>query len=116
MAAEEALSNPLPVIQATKHARALLSTPHCLQRRMLRGISTAEITEALDCADVKVLEHHPHDYRPDIGPSPSCLVLGWSSEGRPLHVVVAYATGWIVTTYEPTLPDWAAPDQKGPRE
>lgn len=63
-------------------------------------------------SDVKVLEEYPEDRR-----GPSCLVLGYSPVGRPIHVVCATAQPHLVliTVYEPRPPKWLTPTQRGPR-
>ena len=48
------------------------------------------------------------DY-PDDKYSPSCLVLGFTEDNRPLHLQVCYSSAdmlKIVTIYEPTEEDW----------
>lgn len=38
---------------------------------------------------------------------PSCLLLGWTDNGRPMHVVVSYPPHVaIITVYEPTSDGW----------
>jgi hypothetical protein len=67
-----------------------------------RRISEGDVKHVL--ATGQVLENYPDDI-----PYPSCLVLGWS-EGRPLHVVVAYNAEddetIVITTYEPDPGRW----------
>ena len=51
----------------------------------------------------EIIEQYPSDY-----PSPSCLVLGYASDGRPLHVVCG-SNGvklWFITAYFPDPIEW----------
>jgi hypothetical protein len=41
--------------------------------------------------------------------APSCLLLGFTETGRPLHIQISYAdfeTARIITIYEPDLNEW----------
>jgi len=53
----------------------------------------------------KIIEDYPQDL-----PYPSCLIYGKSSEGRPLHIVCAYAEDVdkviIITAYQPDPDLW----------
>jgi len=44
----------------------------------------------------------------DDRPFPSVLILGYTTDNRPLHIVVSVGDGvlWIITTYHPTLDIW----------
>jgi len=78
-----------------------------------RGISSAELEEAI-CRDApEIIEDYPDDSR-----GPACLVLGWPDLLRPLHVVVGYGTSQevpveVITTYEPEPPEWYNPRVRG---
>lgn len=100
------LSNPIPTIQEAKHRGVLLYGNHTPQRMIERGISSADIENALDHERAQVVDHSPN---PDTLASPSCIVLGWNSSDIPLHVRVAYKVPMIVTVYEPTPPKWTTP-------
>lgn len=75
---------------------------HALLRMRERGLTVAEVVEAL--ARAEVLEEYPSD-----SPLPSKLVLG-RAWGRALHVVVAEAeegkVGVVITAYEPDPDRW----------
>ncbi|MBI2370781.1 MAG: DUF4258 domain-containing protein [Deltaproteobacteria bacterium] len=62
-----------------------------------------EVMAALDRGEI--IEEYPEDT-----PYPSCLVLGWTAEGRPLHIVCAPVPREhrliIVTTYQPDPARW----------
>ena len=53
----------------------------------------------------EVIEDYPEDK-----PYPSCLILGWSFSGEPIHSVWAYnpANGWavLITVYRPDPERW----------
>ena len=63
---------------------------------VLRGLEAGEIIE---------------DYATD-EPYPSCLILGWTDEGRPLHIVCAPVPDErrliVITTYQPDPDRWDA--------
>ena len=75
---------------------------HALRRAVERNIGEQEIRQAGMSASV--IEEYPHDKY-----SPSCLLLGFTRTGRPLHIQVSFAdTGFtrIVTLYEPRAAEW----------
>jgi hypothetical protein len=76
---------------------------HAVGQTIRRGIAVEEIRRAVDAGTV--LEDYPDDKY-----GPSCLILGLTKAGRPLHVQCSYPSRPIikvVTLYEPD-PD---PDQ-----
>jgi hypothetical protein len=54
-------------------------TQHAVDQGLSRHISVQEVREAL--ATGEVIEHYPNDKY-----GPSCLVLGHTQSGRPLHI------------------------------
>ena len=47
---------------------------------------------------------------PDDKYSPSCLLLGFTQAGRPLHLQISLADTllvWIITLYEPDEQEWS---------
>jgi hypothetical protein len=51
----------------------------------------------------EIIEQYPTDY-----PFPSCLVLGYTKAGKPLHVVCG-SSGvelWLITAYFPSPSEW----------
>ena len=76
---------------------------HALVRMYQRKILANEVRDAL--LKGEIVETYPSDK-----PLPSFLVLGYTSQKRPLHVVVALDTeeemGWIITVYQPSSKEW----------
>jgi hypothetical protein len=75
---------------------------HALKRAVERNISDSEIAQAAGSAEL--IEDYPDDKY-----SPSCLILGFSKQNRPLHIQVSFADTpmvRIITLYEPDLEEW----------
>ncbi|MCX6996787.1 MAG: DUF4258 domain-containing protein [Kiritimatiellaeota bacterium] len=75
---------------------------HAFHRAVERNISADEIRQA--GAVVEVIEDYPRDKY-----LPSCLLLGFTSGGRPLHLQVCYIEAElvkIITLYEPNPGQW----------
>ena len=92
----------------------LISFTHTekLRRRM---ISVNMLEEAIQSGTI--IEDDPTDPR-----GPSCLILGTTQEGRPIHVVCGKADRdriLVITAYEPSpiewSPDWRARKKGGAR-
>jgi len=67
------------------------------------GISMAELEEAIG-NQAEIIEDYPDDKY-----GPSCLVLGFTQAGRPLHVLCSYPSRpvlKIITLYEPDPNLW----------
>lgn len=76
---------------------------HAFKRAVERNISEQEIRTA--GARAEIIEEYPEDKY-----SPSVLLLGLTSAGRPLHIQVSAADSdaiRIITLYEPDPADWA---------
>jgi len=76
---------------------------HAFKRAVERNISEWEIRTA--GARAEMIEEYPEDKY-----SPSLLLLGFTSAGRPLHIQVSAADSdvtRIITLYEPDANDWA---------
>jgi len=89
------------VREAVKQSRVVYRV-HAIQRMFSRSISEAELVQALDRAEVV------EDY-PDDKPYPSALLLGFTDQGRPLHVACAVDEKGrliIITVYEPDTARW----------
>lgn len=77
-------------------------TGHAGQRVLERNITELDIRQAGKRA--VIVEEYPMDKY-----SPSCLLLGFTGEGRPLHILVSLADTEfvrIITLYEPSIEDW----------
>jgi hypothetical protein len=75
---------------------------HAFIRSVERNISEKEICQAAE--NLILIEDYPVDKY-----SPSCLLLGFTKVGRPLHLQVAYLdieTLRIITLYEPEESEW----------
>ncbi|HEY88294.1 MAG TPA: DUF4258 domain-containing protein [Thermoflexia bacterium] len=75
---------------------------HAFHRVIERNISEAEIRQA--GAKAHLIEDYPHDKY-----SPSCLLLGFTTAGRPLHFQVSYVDTElvkIITLYQPSETKW----------
>ena len=75
---------------------------HAVDQSILRQISVQELREAI--ANGKIIEDYPEDKY-----GPSCLVLGFTPAGRPLHVQSSYPSRplvKIITLYEPDPTEW----------
>ena len=75
---------------------------HAVDQMMHRSILVHEVKEALSTPEI--LEHYPNDKY-----GPSCLVLGFSSQGKSLHVVCTHPDREllkIITIYEPDPNLW----------
>jgi hypothetical protein len=75
---------------------------HALQQMITRNISRRDVLNIVHSGEI--IESYPHDL-----PYPSFLIMG-SSQGRALHIVVAYAaeinTVYVITAYEPDTLKW----------
>jgi hypothetical protein len=84
-------------------ARKILFLPHAVQQmaRPERLISTAEVRHVVDTGEV--IEDYPEDPR-----GHSCLLRGYGTGARPLHVVCAPQAEYlaIITAYLPSSDQW----------
>lgn len=84
-----------------KAQKYIISFTHTEKVR-LRQIEAEEIEEAI--LDGMIIESYPDDPR-----GPSCLIMGFSSRRRPLHVVCGRVEEdeiLIITAYEPNPDEW----------
>jgi Domain of unknown function (DUF4258) len=75
---------------------------HAFRRAVERNISETEIRQA--GANAEIIEDYPDDKY-----SPSCLLLGFTEEERPLHIQASYMDSdlvKIITLYEPDEDEW----------
>jgi len=89
------------MLNAVGWQRARAATP--IWGAVERNISEQEICAA--GAQAEIIEEYPEDKY-----SPSVLLLGFTSAGRPLHIQVSAGDSdltRIITLYEPDLAEWA---------
>jgi len=75
---------------------------HAVDQVILRGISVQEVREAI--ASGEVIEEYPDDKY-----GPSCLILGFTQAGRPLHAQCSYPSRpliKVITLYQPDPALW----------
>lgn len=75
---------------------------HALTQSILRTIQVQEVREAL--ATAEIIEDYPSDKY-----GPSLLLLGFTSQQRPLHIQCSYPSRplvKIITLYEPDPGRW----------
>jgi hypothetical protein len=71
---------------------------HAVDQSIIRHISTAEIQEVM-LSKSGIIEDYPDDKY-----GSSCLILGFTNNGRPLHMHVSYPSETVlkvVTAYQP---------------
>jgi len=76
---------------------------HAVDQSIVRSISVAELEQAIS-GNSEIIEDYPDDKY-----GPSCLILGFTKAGRPLHVQCSYPSRpliKIVTVYEPDPTLW----------
>ena len=75
---------------------------HAVDQTILRSITVQEIREAMSKGEV--IEDYPDDKY-----GPSCLILGLTKQGRPIHIQCSYPTRSVIkviTVYEPDSEQW----------
>ena len=76
---------------------------HAVDQSIIRDISVAEMEEAIS-GRCEIIEDYPDDKY-----GPSCLILGFTKAGRPLHLQCSYPSRpliKIITLYEPDPDLW----------
>lgn len=89
-------------IRAKIQAGQFELSKHAVDQSILRQISVQELREAI--ANCEIIENYPEDKY-----GPSCLVLGFTRTGRPLHIQSSYPSRplvKIVTLYEADPAEW----------
>lgn len=75
---------------------------HAVDQTILREVSVQEIRDAVRVSEI--IEDYPDDKY-----YPSCLLLGFTSKKRPLHIHYSYPTRdlvKVITVYEPDPARW----------
>jgi hypothetical protein len=78
---------------------------HADRERRNENLEIVDLKNAM--AQGEILEDYPTDPR-----GPSCLILGFSKDGRPIHIICGKLPTNIVrliTVYIPSLPKWLDP-------
>jgi len=76
---------------------------HAVDQSIIRDISVAEVEDAI-AGRSEVIEDYPEDKY-----GPSCLILGYTKGGRPLHVQCSYPSRpliAIIAVYQPDPDLW----------
>ena len=76
-------------------------TAHIAIRLQERGINPSDVKNCIITGEI--IEQYPDDH-----PYPSCLVLGFSTVGKPLHAVIGVGEGylWLISSYFPDTDRW----------
>ena len=93
----------LDEIQAKFIHRQYELSKHAVDQSVIREISINEIEEAI-IGNSELIEDYPEDKY-----GPSCLILGFTIKGRPLHLQCSYPIRTIIkiiTLYEPDSDLW----------
>ena len=93
----------LDEIREKIEARQYEFSKHAVDQTVIRNIRVAELEEAISNRS-EIIEDYPDDKY-----WPSCLILGFTRTGRPLHVQCSYPSRpqiKIVTVYEPDATLW----------
>ena len=78
-------------------------TQHVLERIRQREVEKDDLLNIIMIGEI--IEQYPNDF-----PFPSCLILGYSRKGEPLHIVCGLGKNkvWVVTVYIPDPSEWEA--------
>ena len=93
----------LDEIQAKILRREYEFSKHAVDQSIIRNISVTEVEEVI-ASSTEVIEDYPEDKY-----GPSCLILGFTKTGRPLHVQCSYPSRpliKIITMYDPDPNLW----------
>lgn len=89
-------------IRAKVQAGQFEFSKHAVDQSILRQVSVQEVREAI--ANGEIIEDYPEDKY-----GPSCLILGFTRAGRPLHIQSSHLSRplvKIITLYEPDPVEW----------
>jgi hypothetical protein len=95
--------NLLEEIQTKILRRQYEFSKHAVDQSIIRDISVAEVEEAI-LGKSEIVEDYPDDKY-----GASCLILGFTKSGRPLHLQCSYPGRpliKIITLYEPDSDLW----------
>ena len=89
-------------IQTVVAAGQILWTEHVALRLRERSLRRQDLISCIQNGEI--IEQYPHDT-----PFASCLILGTSVSGKPLHVVCGLDLGincYMITAYSPDPDEW----------
>ena len=91
----------LEQLRRINRAENIVVTAHGRKRMSERGILLREVMEAISRGEI--IEQYPEDY-----PFPSCLILGFTINGRCIHAVISTDAEliYLITAYEPNPEEW----------
>jgi hypothetical protein len=95
--------NMLEEIQGKILRRQYEFSKHAVDQSIIREISIVEMEEAISGRS-EIIEDYPEDKY-----GPTCLILGFTKTGRPLHIQCSYPSRSlikIITLYEPDPGLW----------
>ncbi len=95
--------NMLAEIRSKIRRRQYEFSKHAVDQTLLRDIAVKELEEAI-ASRSEIIEDYPDDKY-----GPSCLILGFTQAGRPLHVQCSYPSRpliKIITVYQPDPDQW----------
>lgn len=77
-------------------------TVHVSEKIRVRSIKMRDIRSAV--MNGEIIEQYPEDF-----PYPSCLILGYTLSGEPLHIVMSYegSRSSLITAYKPDPDKWS---------
>jgi hypothetical protein len=78
---------------------------HADDERIAENLTITEVECAL--LNYEIIEHYPDDPR-----GVSCLTLGYTTDGIPIHIVCGRTSSnhlFIITVYIPKMPKWKDP-------
>ncbi len=96
------MSNIVAIVTKIKKRQYEFSK-HAVDQSIVRNISVSEIEEAMS-GNAVIIEDYPNDKY-----GPSCLILGYTKNERPLHLQCSYPSRpliKIVTLYQPDSELW----------
>ena len=98
-------------MRAQAGAEDMRITQHAQQEMTEENITLDEVLEAITVG--QILENYPEHRR-----GACCLLNGFTSSDRPLHIVCTTARPKliIITVYEPKPPKWITPTQRRRRK
>jgi len=90
-------------IQIKIQQRQFEFSKHAVDQSIIRDISVAEVEQAI-LNPSEIIEDYPDDKY-----GPSCMILGFTDSGRPLHIQCSYPGRQlikIITLYQPDPELW----------